>query len=179
VCTTELAEVARLKGEWDKRSVKPIGLSVDPTESHKGWEKDIEETQGQALNFPVLADADRKVSELYGMIHPSADPAVTVRTVFVIDPANWRRGPPASQTSERRMRMSWRMTPFAAAIVVAGGIARLPPGLLKITRRPTRRRRGQGMMGGQQGQGMMGHDEHDDPNDADGGKLQPHDGERQ
>jgi alkyl hydroperoxide reductase subunit AhpC len=87
VCTTELAEVARLKPEWDKRGVKPIGLSVDPAESHKGWEKDIEETQGQALNFPVLADADRKVSELYSMIHPSADPAVTVRTVFVIDPA--------------------------------------------------------------------------------------------
>ncbi len=87
VCTTELAEVARLKGEWDRRGVKPIGLSVDPADSHKGWEKDIEETQGQALNFPVLADADRKVSELYGMIHPAADPAVTVRTVFVIDPA--------------------------------------------------------------------------------------------
>jgi alkyl hydroperoxide reductase subunit AhpC len=87
VCTTELAEVAQLKGEWDRRGVKPIGLSVDPADSHKGWEKDIEETQGQALNFPVLADADRKVSELYGMIHPAADPAVTVRTVFVIDPA--------------------------------------------------------------------------------------------
>ena len=85
VCTTELAEVARLKGEWGKRGVKPIGLSVDPAESHKGWEKDIEETQGQSLNFPVLADADHRVSDLYGMIHPSADPAVTVRTVFVID----------------------------------------------------------------------------------------------
>jgi alkyl hydroperoxide reductase subunit AhpC len=87
VCTTKLAEVARLKGEWDKRGVRPIGLSVDSADSHKGWEKDIEETQGQVLNFPVLADADRRVSELYGMIHPSADPAVTVRTVFVIDPA--------------------------------------------------------------------------------------------
>ena len=87
VCTTELAEVARLKPEWDRRGVKPIGLSVDPAESHRGWEKDIEETQGQALNFPVLADGDRKVSDLYGMIHPSADPALTVRTVFVIDPA--------------------------------------------------------------------------------------------
>lgn len=85
ICTTELAEVARLKDEWEKRGVKPIGLSVDPAESHKGWEKDIEETQGQSLNFPVLADADRRVSDLYGMIHPSADPAVTVRTVFVID----------------------------------------------------------------------------------------------
>jgi thioredoxin-dependent peroxiredoxin len=87
VCTTELAEVARLKPEWDKRHVKAIGLSVDPAASHKGWEKDIEETQGQALNFPVLADPDRKVSDLYGMVHPEADPTITVRSVFIIDPA--------------------------------------------------------------------------------------------
>jgi alkyl hydroperoxide reductase subunit AhpC len=87
VCTTELAEVARLMPEWKKRHVKPIGLSVDPTDSHKGWEKDIEETQGQKLNYPVLADADRRVSDLYGMIHPEADPLLTVRCVFVIDPA--------------------------------------------------------------------------------------------
>jgi alkyl hydroperoxide reductase subunit AhpC len=86
VCTTELAEVARLKPDWDKRKVKPIGLSVDPLDSHAGWERDIEETQGQALNFPVLADADRKVSELYDMIHPAADPNITVRSVFIIDP---------------------------------------------------------------------------------------------
>ncbi len=87
VCTTELAEVARLMPEWKKRHVKPIGLSVDPTDSHRGWEKDIEETQGQKLNFPVLADADRRVSDLYGMIHPESDPLLTVRSVFVIDPA--------------------------------------------------------------------------------------------
>ena len=87
VCTTELAEVARLKPEWDKRGVKVIGLSVDPATSHKGWEKDIEETQGQALNFPVLADPDKKVSDLYGMVHPEADPTITVRSVFIIDPA--------------------------------------------------------------------------------------------
>jgi alkyl hydroperoxide reductase subunit AhpC len=87
VCTTELAEAARLKPEWDKRNVKVIGLSVDPADSHKGWEADIEETQGQALNFPVLADADRKVSDLYGMVHPQADPTITVRSVFIIDPA--------------------------------------------------------------------------------------------
>ncbi|MEE3502931.1 peroxiredoxin [Acidiphilium acidophilum] len=86
VCTTELAEVARLKPEWDKRHAKPIGLSVDPADSHNGWEDDIRETQGQTLNFPLLADADRKVSNLYGMIHPEADPALTVRSVFVIDP---------------------------------------------------------------------------------------------
>ena len=86
VCTTELAEVARLKPEWDKRHAKPIGLSVDPADSHKGWEDDIRETQGHALNFPLLADADRKVSHLYGMIHPEADPTVTVRSVFIIDP---------------------------------------------------------------------------------------------
>jgi alkyl hydroperoxide reductase subunit AhpC len=86
VCTTELAEVARLKPEWDKRNVKPIGLSVDSSEHHEGWERDIEETQGQLLNFPVLADADRTVSDLYGMVHPDADPSVTVRSVFIIDP---------------------------------------------------------------------------------------------
>jgi len=86
VCTTELAEVARLKPEWEKRGVKVLGLSVDPVDRHASWEADIEETQGQALNFPLIADADRKVSELYGMIHPDADPAVTVRSVFVIDP---------------------------------------------------------------------------------------------
>jgi alkyl hydroperoxide reductase subunit AhpC len=87
VCTTELAEVARLQPEWEKRHVKPIGLSVDPADSHQGWERDIEETQGQALNFPVLADADRRVSDLYGMVHPEADPTITVRSVFIIDPA--------------------------------------------------------------------------------------------
>jgi alkyl hydroperoxide reductase subunit AhpC len=86
VCTTELAEVARLKPEWDKRHVKPVGLSVDTGERHEGWAADIKETQGQALNFPVLADADRTVSNLYGMVHPEADPSVTVRSVFVIDP---------------------------------------------------------------------------------------------
>jgi alkyl hydroperoxide reductase subunit AhpC len=86
VCTTELGEVARLKPEWDKRGVKPLGLSVDPTDSHRGWEKDIQETQGHALNFPMIADADRKVSSLYGMIHPDSDPLLTVRAVYVIDP---------------------------------------------------------------------------------------------
>jgi alkyl hydroperoxide reductase subunit AhpC len=86
VCTTELGEVARLKPEWEKRGVKVIGLSVDPAGRHSDWAADIEETQGHALNFPLLADADRKVSTLYGMVHPEADPAVTVRSVFVIDP---------------------------------------------------------------------------------------------
>ncbi|MCK6478198.1 MAG: redoxin domain-containing protein, partial [Phycisphaerales bacterium] len=86
VCTTELGAVAKLKPEFDKRRVKVIGLSVDPVKSHEGWEADIKETQGQAVNFPVIADADRKVSHLYGMIHPEADPALTVRSVFVIDP---------------------------------------------------------------------------------------------
>ncbi len=87
VCTTELAEAARLKPEFDKRHVKIIGLSVDPPDRHQDWEADIEETQGQAVNFPMLADTDRKVSDLYGMVHPQADPSVTVRSVFVIDPA--------------------------------------------------------------------------------------------
>jgi alkyl hydroperoxide reductase subunit AhpC len=86
VCTTELGEVARLAPEWAKRNVKPLGLSVDTGERHEGWAADIAETQGQTLNFPVLADHDRKVSDLYGMVHPEADPAVTVRSVFIIDP---------------------------------------------------------------------------------------------
>lgn len=86
VCTTELGEVARLKDEFAKRSVKPIGLSVDPLDSHTSWNKDIEETQGHAVNFPMIADPERKVSELYDMIHPNADQTVTVRTVYIIDP---------------------------------------------------------------------------------------------
>ena len=86
VCTTELGEVARLKPEFEKRGVKVIGLSVDPADSHKLWAKDIEETQGQALNFPVIADQDRKVSDLYDMIHPNASDTFTVRSVFIIGP---------------------------------------------------------------------------------------------
>ena len=87
VCTTELGEVARLKPEFDRRNVKPIGLSVDTAEHHGVWEEDILKTQGSAVNFPMIADHDRTVSDLYGMVHPDADPSVTVRTVFVIDPA--------------------------------------------------------------------------------------------
>ena len=86
VCTTELGTVARLKPEFDKRNVKVIGLSVDPIEDHEAWSSDIEETQGAALNFPLLADADRKVSNLYGMIHPNADSTFTVRSVYIIGP---------------------------------------------------------------------------------------------
>ncbi len=86
VCTTELGEVARLKEEFAKRNAKVIALSVDDTESHKGWVGDIDETQGCAVNYPILSDADKTVSTLYDMIHPNANPKVTVRTVFVIDP---------------------------------------------------------------------------------------------
>ncbi len=86
VCTTELGAVARLKPEFDKRHVKTIGLSVDPLKDHEGWSKDIAETQGVALNFPLIADADRKVANLYGMIHPNADNTFTVRSVFIIGP---------------------------------------------------------------------------------------------
>ncbi len=86
VCTTELGEAARLKPEFDKRNVKVIGLSVDPLADHDKWKGDIFETQGCALNFPLLADADRKVSGLYDMIHPNANDTLTVRSVFVIDP---------------------------------------------------------------------------------------------
>ncbi len=85
VCTTELGQVAKLKPEWDRRNVKPIGLSVDPIESHSRWVGDIKETQGEALNFPLLADADRKVATLYDMIQGEAA-TTTVRSVFVIDP---------------------------------------------------------------------------------------------
>jgi thioredoxin-dependent peroxiredoxin len=86
VCTTELGEVAKLKPEFDKRNVKPIALSVDDVESHNGWVGDILETQGSALNYPIIADPDKKVSDLYDMIHPNANALVTVRSVFVIDP---------------------------------------------------------------------------------------------
>lgn len=87
VCTTELGTVARLKSEFDKRGVKVIGLSVDPVDSHGRWADDIEETQGTKLNFPLIADQDRRVSNLYGMIHPNASDTMTVRSVYVIDPA--------------------------------------------------------------------------------------------
>jgi alkyl hydroperoxide reductase subunit AhpC len=86
VCTTELGEVAKLKKEFDKRGVKVLGLSVDPTDSHEGWIKDINETQNTTVNFPVVADHDQKVSKLYDMIHPEADDTMTVRSVFVIGP---------------------------------------------------------------------------------------------
>src|SRR3954447_20140228 len=86
VCTTELGYTAKLKPEFEKRGVKVIGLSVDPLADHVSWSKDIEETQGVAPNFPLIADADRKVSDLYGMIHPNANDTLTVRSVFVIDP---------------------------------------------------------------------------------------------
>ena len=86
VCTTELGRVAKLKAQFDKRNVKVIGLSVDPVTSHVQWEKDIEETQGEAVNFPMIGDADRKVSDLYDMIHPNANDTMTVRSVFVIGP---------------------------------------------------------------------------------------------
>jgi alkyl hydroperoxide reductase subunit AhpC len=86
VCTTELGEVARLKGEFDKRNVKVVGLSVDALGNHGAWANDIKETQGYALNFPLIADTDRKVSDLYGMIHPAASDTMTVRSVFVIGP---------------------------------------------------------------------------------------------
>ncbi|GAB3627385.1 Putative oxidoreductase [Pandoraea terrae] len=86
VCTTELGLTAKLKGEFEKRNVKAIALSVDDVESHKGWINDINETQNTSVNFPILADKDRKVSDLYDMIHPNASETFTVRSLFVIDP---------------------------------------------------------------------------------------------
>jgi alkyl hydroperoxide reductase subunit AhpC len=86
VCTTELGSVAKLKGEFDKRNTKVIAISVDPLESHQGWVPDINETQGTTVNFPIIADPDRKVADLYGMIHPNAADTVTVRSVFIVGP---------------------------------------------------------------------------------------------
>ena len=86
VCTTELGYVARIKPDFDKRNVKVIGLSVDPVDSHVKWEADIAETQGTAVNFPMIGDGDKKVSDLYEMIHPHASDTMTVRSVFIIGP---------------------------------------------------------------------------------------------
>ncbi|MBN2621951.1 MAG: peroxiredoxin [Acidimicrobiales bacterium] len=88
VCTTELGRTAGLKSEFDKRGVKVLALSVDPVESHHGWAPDIEDVTGNALNFPIIADPDKKVSELYDMIHPGEGDTSTVRSVFVIGPDN-------------------------------------------------------------------------------------------
>jgi alkyl hydroperoxide reductase subunit AhpC len=86
VCTTELGMTARLKPEFDRRNVKVIALSVDPLDSHAGWAKDIEETQGARVNFPMIADPDKTVANLYDMIHPNASDTATVRSVFIIGP---------------------------------------------------------------------------------------------
>ncbi len=86
VCTTELGRTAQLKNEFDKRNVKVLAVSVDGLEDHKGWIKDINETQHTTVNFPLIADEDRKVSNLYGMIHPNASETSTVRSVFIISP---------------------------------------------------------------------------------------------
>ncbi|RMF26940.1 MAG: peroxiredoxin [Bacteroidetes bacterium] len=85
VCTTELGRTAALKNEFEKRNVKVLALSVDPVDSHNEWVKDIEETQHVRMNFPIIADSDRKVAELYDMIHPNETEKFTVRSVFIID----------------------------------------------------------------------------------------------
>jgi alkyl hydroperoxide reductase subunit AhpC len=87
VCTTELGYTERLRPEFEKRNVKVIGLSVDALNDHERWADDIEQTQGARPKFPLIADADRRVSQLYGMIHPNASATLTVRSVFIIDPA--------------------------------------------------------------------------------------------
>ncbi|HZR12853.1 MAG TPA: peroxiredoxin [Acidimicrobiia bacterium] len=86
VCTTELGAFAARKAEFDERGVKLIGISVDPLDSHKGWANDIEETQGAKLNYPLIADPDHEVADLYDMIHPNANDTLTARTVFIIGP---------------------------------------------------------------------------------------------
>ena len=88
VCTTELGAVAALKPEFDKRNTKVIGLSVDPVDSHRSWETDIEDVTGSAVNFPMIADPDRTVADLYDMIHPTASNTMTVRSVFVVGADN-------------------------------------------------------------------------------------------
>lgn len=106
-CVAALATAARLKAEWNRRGVKIIALSVDSSEGHARWEKDISETHGWTLNFPVIADADRMVSTLYGMVQPEADPAADVRCVFVIDPDKkirlMRTYPPATACNFEEM----------------------------------------------------------------------------
>lgn len=103
VCTTELGIVAKLEPEFEKRKTKVLALSVDSVESHMGWIKDIEETQGVTLNYPIIADHDKSVSTKYDMIHPDADPKLTVRSVFFIDPKKRIRAtltyPPATGRS--------------------------------------------------------------------------------
>ena len=86
VCTTELGRTAQLKSEFEKRNVKVLAVSVDPIDSHHGWVKDINETQNTTVEFPIIADSDRKVAELYDMIHPNASATATVRSVFIIGP---------------------------------------------------------------------------------------------
>ena len=88
VCTTELGRVAALKPEFDRRNVKVIGLSVDPIESHEDWKQDIADVTGSELNFPLIADSDRKVADAYDLIHPNASDTTTVRSVFVVGPDN-------------------------------------------------------------------------------------------
>ena len=86
VCTTELGRVANLKNEFDKRNVKVLALSVDPLDSHKGWVNDINETQGCTVNYPIIADPEKKIAEMYDMIHPNALNNLTVRSVFIVGP---------------------------------------------------------------------------------------------
>ena len=86
VCTTELGAFSKAKAEFDRRNTKLIGLSVDSVESHRGWASDIEDTQGSALNFPIIGDEDHRVADLYDMIHPNASDTFTVRSVFIVGP---------------------------------------------------------------------------------------------
>ncbi|HQV46154.1 MAG TPA: peroxiredoxin, partial [Nitrospira sp.] len=86
VCTTELGYMARIKGEFDKRGVKVLAISVDPLDSHRGWTKDINETQNCTVSYPIIADPEKKVADLYDMIHPNSLDSMTVRSVFVIGP---------------------------------------------------------------------------------------------
>ena len=144
VCTTELGAFSRAKPEFDKRNTKLIGLSVDSVESHKGWAGDIEETQGSALSFPLIGDEDRKVADLYDMIHPNANDTLTVRSVFIIGPdkkVKLTLTYPASTGSQRR-----RDHPCARLAPADGRLLGRHAGELEGRRgrdhRPRRERRG-------------------------------------
>ena len=110
VCTTELGRVANLKGEFEKRNVKVIAVSVDPLESHKGWINDINETQSCTMNYPIIADPDRNVATMYGMIHPNALDNLTVRSVFIIGP------------DKNASAMSAASAPFAKVDAIVTGV---------------------------------------------------------
>src|SRR5690625_1350521 len=107
VCTTELGYTAIVSGEFEKRNVKVLAVSVDDVDSHHKWIEDINDTQSTTVNYPILADSDRKVATLYDMIHPNADATATVRSVFVIDPAKKIRDRKSTRLNSSHVAISY------------------------------------------------------------------------